>query len=81
MLNWYRALRLNGQLPRGSGRVAIPLRLMWGDRDQALEAALADASITRCDAGEVFHFADATHWLPREEPERVTALLLEFLQR
>ena len=81
MLNWYRALRLNAQVPRGSGRVAIPVRLLWGDRDQALEAALADASIARCDAGEVFHFPDATHWLPREEPERVTALLLGFLRR
>ncbi len=81
MLNWYRALRLTLRLPRGSGRVAIPVRLMWGDRDHALEPAMAEASIARCDAGEVFHFADATHWLPREEPERTTALLLEFLRR
>ena len=81
MLNWYRALRFNAQVPRGRGRVAIPVRLLWGDRDQALEAAMAEASIARCDAGEVFHFPDATHWLPREEPERVTALLLEFLRR
>ena len=81
MLNWYRALRLGAPLPRGSGRVTIPVRLMWGDRDHALEAAMAEASIARCDAGEVFHFPEATHWLPREEPERVTALLLEFLQR
>lgn len=81
MLNWYRALRLGAQVPRGSGRVAIPLRLMWGDRDTALEPALAEASIARCDAGEVFHFPQATHWVPREEPARVTALLLEFLRR
>ncbi|MCK9684433.1 alpha/beta fold hydrolase [Scleromatobacter humisilvae] len=81
MLNWYRALRLTSKLPRGTGRVAIPVRLMWGDRDHALEPAMAEASIARCDAGEVFHFPDATHWLPREEPERVTALLLEFLRR
>ena len=81
MLNWYRALRLKPPAPRGSGRIAIPVRLMWGDRDQALESAMAEASIARCDAGEVFHFPDATHWLPREEPERTTALLLEFLRR
>ena len=81
MLNWYRALPLAAQAPRGSGRVAIPLRLLWGGRDHALEPALADASIARCDAGEVFHFPQATHWLPREEPERVSALLLEFLHR
>ena len=81
MLNWYRALRLLSQLPRGNGRVAIPVRLLWGDLDQALESAMAEASIARCDRGEVIHFPDATHWLPREEPERTTALLLEFFQR
>ena len=55
--------------------------MLWGDRDHALEPALAEASLARCNAGEVFHFPDATHWLPREEPERVTALLLDFLRR
>ena len=79
MLNWYRALRLGKQAPQRA-RVAVPVRLMWGDRDTALEPGLADASIARCDAGEVFHFPDATHWLAREEPERVTALLLGFLR-
>lgn len=81
MLNWYRALRLSTQGARGSGRVRIPVRLLWGDRDQALEPGLADASIERCDHGEVFHFPEATHWLAREEPERVTSLLLAFLRR
>jgi pimeloyl-ACP methyl ester carboxylesterase len=79
MLNWYRALRLGAQAPLPA-RIAIPVRLMWGDRDTALEPGLADASIACCDAGEVFHFPDATHWLAREEPERVTALLLGFLR-
>ena len=79
MLDWYRALRLGKQAPQRE-RVAIPVRLMWGDRDMALEPALAEVSIARCDDGEVFHFPDATHWLPREEPERVTALLLGFLR-
>ena len=79
MLDWYRALRLAARAPQRE-RVAIPVRLLWGDRDTALEPGLADASIARCDAGEVFHFPDATHWLAREEPERVTALLLGFLR-
>ena len=79
MLDWYRALRLGAQAPQRP-RVEIPVRLMWGDRDTALEPGLAAASIARCDAGEVFHFPDATHWLAREEPERVTALLLGFLR-
>lgn len=81
MLNWYRGLRLRSGLPSGHTRVAIPVRLMWGDRDAALESGMAEASIAYCDAGEVIHFPEATHWLPAEEPARVNALLLEFLRR
>jgi len=80
MLNWYRALRLGAQVPRVDAPVAIPVRVLWGDRDQALEPGLAEASIVRCTNGAVFHFPDATHWLQHEEPERVTTLLLDFLR-
>ena len=82
MLDWYRALRLGGGsgAARGDGRVRIPVRVLWGDRDQALEPALADASIAWCDAGEVLHFPDATHWLQHEEADAVNARLLEFLR-
>jgi pimeloyl-ACP methyl ester carboxylesterase len=84
MLNWYRAMRLGNSgpdAPRGSLRVKVPVRVLWGDRDQALEPALADASLAWCDAGEVFHFPAATHWLQHEEAEGVNARLLEFLRR
>ena len=79
MLNWYRALPLARELPRRSGAVDIPLRLLWGDLDQALEPGLAEASMAHCRAGELFRFPTATHWLQHEEPERVNALLVEFL--
>jgi pimeloyl-ACP methyl ester carboxylesterase len=84
MLNWYRALRLGAGGAggrRGDFRVKVPVRVLWGDRDQALEPALADASIAWCDVGEVFHFPEATHWLQHEEPDAVNARLLEFLRR
>ncbi len=80
MLNWYRAMSMSARLPRGSGHVAIPLRLLWGDRDHALEPGLADASLAHCGAGELFHFPEASHWLQHEEPARVNALLAEFLR-
>ena len=79
MLNWYRALTL---APRTTGpidRIDVPLRLLWGDRDSALEPGLADASIVRCTHGELFHLPEATHWLQHEEPARVNELLIEFL--
>ncbi|MED5622066.1 alpha/beta fold hydrolase [Ideonella sp. BN130291] len=78
MLNWYRAITLNrsARWPR----VRLPVRLLWGDRDSALEAPLAEASAAACGQGEVIHLPQATHWLHHEEPERVNALLVEFLQ-
>ena len=80
MLHWYRALRLGVPLPTPAGPMAIPVRLLWGDKDEALESGMADASIALCAAGEVIHFPEATHWLAPEEPARVNALLLEFFQ-
>lgn len=81
MLNWYRALPLGAKASSGAGPITAPLRLLWGDRDHALEPALAEASIARCGAGEVVHLSEATHWLQHEEPQRVNELLIEFLRR
>jgi epoxide hydrolase 4 len=78
MLNWYRALPLYARSP-GPGRVRVPLRVIWGDRDAFLEPGLAEAGLASCDRGEAFHLAEATHWVQHEEPERVNRLLLEFL--
>ena len=80
MLNWYRALTLGARPAVGTDDIRIPVRLLWGDRDTALEPGLADASIVRCSAGEVFHLPEATHWLHHEEPGRVNELLIEFLR-
>jgi pimeloyl-ACP methyl ester carboxylesterase len=78
MLNWYRAMTLRPAAAPIDG-IDVPLRLLWGDRDAALEPGLADASIVRCTHGELFHLPEATHWLHHEEPARVNQLLVEFL--
>jgi epoxide hydrolase 4 len=78
MLNWYRAMAL--QPPEAANRIAVPVRVIWGDRDSALEPGLAEESASLCDTVEVVHLPDATHWLQHEEIDRVNALLLEFLR-
>jgi pimeloyl-ACP methyl ester carboxylesterase len=78
MLNWYRALRLPAASP-AAARIRVPVRLIWGDRDAFLDRGLADAAIALCDQGEVFHLAEASHWLHHEEPDQVNPLLAEFL--
>jgi len=78
MLDWYRALAFAPALP--SRRIAAPVRILWGDRDAALDAGLAERAAAHCDRGEVIHLPECTHWLQHEEPERITALIDEFLR-
>ncbi len=77
MLNWYRAVAVSR--PASQARIRMPVRIIWGDRDTALDRQLADEGAARCDHAEVFHIAEATHWVQHEEAARVNALLLEFL--
>ena len=60
-------------------RIGVPVRVIWGDRDSALDAGLAEAGLSLCDRGEAFHIPGATYWMQHEEPERVNHLLAEFL--
>jgi epoxide hydrolase 4 len=77
MLNWYRAF-LRNELDY-SGKIHVPTRIIWGAKDQALTLQLAHKSIEKCSNGELFVLDDLTHWLHHEDPERVNALILEFL--
>jgi pimeloyl-ACP methyl ester carboxylesterase len=81
MLAWYRA-GLWRPAPRPPHRrVEPPLRLLWGDADRALSPALVEPSAARCREAEVVPLEGASHWVQHEEPERVSALLLDFLAR
>jgi epoxide hydrolase 4 len=77
MLNWYRALHLAPDLE--GELVDVPFRVIWGDRDQALNPGLAERSIAQCKNGELFRLPQATHWVHHEETARVNALILDFL--
>jgi epoxide hydrolase 4 len=78
MLNWYRALP-GFAGPSPSGRIRVPVRVVWGDRDPFLDRGLVEAGLALCDRGEAFHLPEATHWVQHEEPEQVNRLLVEFL--
>ena len=60
MLNWYRALPIGAGSVR-PGRVQVPVRVIWGDRDAYLDRGLAEAGLALCDRGEAFHLGSATH--------------------
>lgn len=77
MLGWYRAIGLAPSF--GSAPIEAPVRIVWGDRDTALNAGLAERAAARCRRAQVFHLPDASHWLHHEHSARVNALLLDFL--
>ena len=76
MLNWYRAL---ARLPRRNPpRVTMPVLVLWGRRDHALQPGLAEASLDLCDQGRIRWFPDTTHWIQHENAAEVTQALTEF---
>ncbi len=79
MLDWYRALP--GLPRRAPVRIRAPTLIVWGDRDGALDASLAEDSLALCDRGRVRHIADATHWVHHERVVEVNDLLSSFLRR
>ena len=79
MLHWYRAL-LKKKMPAAPGRIETPLLLIWGEKDQFAETALARESIALCERGGTLFFAEGSHWVHREEVQPINDMLITFLQ-
>ena len=62
-----------------SHRITVPVQILWGVKDIAIEKELAQSSIDLCDDGKLVYFDNATHWVHHEESEGVNQLILEFL--
>jgi pimeloyl-ACP methyl ester carboxylesterase len=54
--------------------------LIWGEQDPFGVRELAQASLRLCDHGRAIYFADASHWVHRQERERCLEALREFLK-
>jgi pimeloyl-ACP methyl ester carboxylesterase len=77
-LNWYRALRLRGQL--GAGRTRVPALFVWSDRDTAIGRRAAEAAGDFVNGPYRFEvLAGASHWIPEDRPAELAALVLEHL--
>lgn len=88
--NYYRATPLkppsNDDAPRAlpdpdAWRVRVPTRVVWGERDRALTTGLVDGLEIVCTDLDVRRVADASHWIVHEQPDRVDALIREFIAR
>ncbi len=83
MLNWYRAARgffLDGADDFVSPEIDVPINVIWGKNDAALDASLVEPSIERCSNAEIHWFDEAGHWVHRDCPEPVSELLLSIFQ-
>ncbi len=76
MLNWYRAV-VRRPPPERTDPVDPPTLVLWGARDRFLRASMARESAAYCRDGRTVLLPDATHWLHREFPGRVTDHLRE----
>jgi pimeloyl-ACP methyl ester carboxylesterase len=78
MLNWYRAIRLRGQLE--AGRTRVPTLFVWSDGDTAIGRAAADGAGSFVRAPYRFEvLRGASHWVPEERAPELAALVLEHL--
>ena len=84
-LNWYRAnlpiQSILGSRPVPLPPVAAPTLGMWSTGDEYLtEAAMVRSADHVAGPWKYERIEDATHWIPLDQPDRVNALLLEFLR-
>jgi len=79
MVNWYRALLARTWDPQRMGRIAVPALIVWGNDDKYGVHDLAERSSALCDSASIVYL-NASHWVQHDDPERVNALLLDFLR-
>jgi epoxide hydrolase 4 len=80
MIHWYRAL-FRYRVPFPDRTVHVPTRILWGVRDAFLLPEMAQDSLRYCPQGELYTFANASHWLQHEEPERISESLIDFFSK
>lgn len=78
-LNWYRAI-LKRRFPNWKQiRVRVPTLSVWSMKDVYGDVHLAEQSVALCEKGELVTLDNATHWSLQDEPDRINALIGNFL--
>ncbi len=62
-------------------KVELPTLVVWGDREQHLDAALAIPPPDWVSNARVEHIPNGSHWVHHDEPEAVTRLLIEHFRQ
>lgn len=81
MVNYYRALLRHLRIPAGDGRLTVPTRILWGEKDLALSLQAAKDSVQYLANGELITYPHATHWLAHDLPTEISQRIIEHAQR
>lgn len=80
MINYYRALlRLPDARGIGDGRIDTPTLLVWGEEDKALGIWCSEGTEAWVPNLTVHRLPGVSHWVQQEAPEKVNAILEEWL--
>ena len=80
-VNYYRAFmsRIADLACETPARIACPVHVLWGMKDEALEPVLNEIAAEWIDDFTLTQFPDNYHWLAQERPEAVIAAVRETL--
>ncbi|HTO54860.1 MAG TPA: alpha/beta hydrolase [Myxococcota bacterium] len=85
MINYYRALVRGGGARRqnslGFPKLDVPTLVIWGEQDSALGVELLEGTEEFVTDLTLHRLPDASHWVQQDAPEKVNALLVEWLRR
>ena len=80
MINYYRALlRTPDARQIGDGRVDIPTLMIWGEEDSAIDIRCTEGTKEWVPDLELHRLPGVSHWVQQEAPEKVNAILREWL--
>jgi pimeloyl-ACP methyl ester carboxylesterase len=80
-LNWYRAAFRRRFQTADDAPCATPTLVLWGECDPYLGPRLTEGLERWAPGVRVERIPDASHWLQNDAPERVNALMIDFLRR
>lgn len=83
MINWYRAAARHreGLKLSNGGRVEVPTLIVWGEEDSALGLETLDGTDRYVADLTIRRLPGVSHWVQQEAPERVNAILGDWLPR
>lgn len=78
-LNWYRAMPYSLS-PKLFNKVKVPTLFVWGKNDTAIGEKCAEYNHLYVDAPYTEIHLDATHWIPVQNPQQLTQLVLDDIR-